>query len=267
MVASSARRFHLALLAALLVVFVSAVPIYAKCDPTTDPDKTDIANARAAILANCDCAGSTNHGDYVKCAVQQANLTLQNQSCKGAVKKCAAHSTCGKPTAVTCCLTTTKGTKCKIKKDAAHCTAKQGTVGSCTSCCDACPAPGSGPSCPTPTTTTTTTPPVACCQSQLSGSFGCTEGMPTQGFQDGCVTANTRLSQYGGSATYYSNEVCDGGTGLCANSGDGVSYCCSAVDSGQNYCFESPDAPSFCGFLAGSSYQGERCNGNAGTCY
>ncbi len=157
MVPSSARRVHLALLAALLVVLMSAVPSYAKCDPTTDPDKSDIANARAAVAANCDCAGATSHGDYVKCAVQQANKVLVNPSCKGAVKKCAAHSTCGKPTAVTCCLTTTKGTKCKVKKDVAHCTAKQGTVGSCTSCCDACPAPGSGLSCPTATTTTTTT--------------------------------------------------------------------------------------------------------------
>ena len=157
MVASSVRRFHLALLVAFLALLVRAVPSYAKCDPTADPDKTDIANARAAIATNCDCAGATTHGAYVSCAVQQANLVLVNPSCKGAVKKCAAHSTCGKPTAVTCCLTTTKGTKCKIKKDAAHCTAKQGTVGSCTSCCDACPAPGSGPSCPAPTTTTSTT--------------------------------------------------------------------------------------------------------------
>src|SRR5438132_1394943 len=100
MIASSARRFHLALLALLM----SAGPSYAKCDPTTDPDKSDIANARAAVAANCDCVGATTHGDYVSCAVQQANLVLVNPSCKGAVKKCAAHSACGKPTAVTCCL-------------------------------------------------------------------------------------------------------------------------------------------------------------------
>jgi len=149
MVASSARRFHLALLPALLAVLWAAVPSCAKCDPSTDPDKSDIVNARAAIAANCDCAGALTHGAYVSCAVQQANSVLVNPSCKGAVKKCAAHSTCGKPTAVTCCLTTTRGTKCKIKKDAAHCTAKQGTAGSCTSCCDACPTPGGGPSCPT----------------------------------------------------------------------------------------------------------------------
>src|SRR2546430_13900340 len=45
-VASSRRRFHLQALAALLVILVSTVPGHATCDPTTDPDKSDIANAR-----------------------------------------------------------------------------------------------------------------------------------------------------------------------------------------------------------------------------
>src|SRR5712692_194381 len=129
MVTSAARRFSLTPFAALLAVLVSAVPSHAKCDPSTDPDKSDIANARAAVAANCDCAGATSHGAYVSCAAQQANAVLVNKSCAGAVKKCASHSTCGKPAgAVTCYLATTKGTKCKIKKDAAHCTAKQGTT-------------------------------------------------------------------------------------------------------------------------------------------
>src|SRR5260370_14108371 len=104
MVPSSARRFHLALLALL----VSAAPGYAKCDPTTDPDKSDIANARAAVAANCNCTGATSHGAYVSCAAQQANAVLVNKSCAGSVKKCASHSICGNPTgAVTCCLVTT----------------------------------------------------------------------------------------------------------------------------------------------------------------
>src|SRR2546428_13989477 len=116
--------------------------------PTTGPDKRDIADARGAVAAKCDCAGGTSHGAYVSCAVQQANTVLVNKSCARAVKKCAAHSTCGRhPGAVTCCLTTTAGTKCKIKRDAAHCAAKQGTVGGCPSCCDAPPTPGRGPSC------------------------------------------------------------------------------------------------------------------------
>src|SRR5262245_27465527 len=145
-------------LAAFALLATAASPVHAKCDPTTEPNKIDIANARAAVAANCDCAGATvTHGSYKSCAAHQAKAVLTNKSCAGVVKKCASRSTCGKPRAVTCCLTTPKGTKCKIKKDASHCTAKQGTVGTCTSCCDACPTPGGGPSCPTMTTTTMTT--------------------------------------------------------------------------------------------------------------
>ena len=156
-------KLHLAALAALLFVLTGAHPSYATCDPTTDPDKTDIVNARAAVAGNCNCTGELRHGAYVSCAAQQANAVLTNKSCAGFVKKCASHSTCGKPNAVTCCLTTTKGTSCKVKPDAAHCTARQGIVGACTSCCDACPSPGGGPSCPAPTSTTTTVTTTSSC--------------------------------------------------------------------------------------------------------
>jgi hypothetical protein len=130
---------------------------FAKCGD--DPgDAAKVQAAREAAAASCDCASFTNHGLYVKCvkdvAEAQANLPPPNNlpvQCKSAVKKCAAHSVCGKPGFVTCCITTPKGTKCKTKKDEAHCTAKGGTVtGSattgCSSCCDACTNP-SGPSC------------------------------------------------------------------------------------------------------------------------
>jgi hypothetical protein len=161
-------------LAVLLAVVMGAPPAHAKCDPSTDPDKTDVADARAAIAVNCDCAGATSHGAYVSCAVQQVNLTLVNKSCKGAVKRCAAHSICGKPAgAVTCCVTKANGTSCKIKRDAAHCKAPNGgtaCVGSYASCCDACGSTGcavtsttttSSPTTITTTTTTTSTCPVA----------------------------------------------------------------------------------------------------------
>src|SRR5881628_406531 len=116
MAASPARSFCVAAPAALLVLFASAVPGQAACDPSTDPDKSDIANARAAVAANCDCAGATTHGAYVSCAAQQANATLQNPSCRGAVERCAAKSTCGKPGFVTCCRTSASGRKrCSIK--------------------------------------------------------------------------------------------------------------------------------------------------------
>ena len=142
----------------LSVALASASVALAKCDPTTDPDRTDIANARAAVAANCDCDHATSHGAYVSCAAQQANATLVNPSCAGAVRKCAARSTCGKPGSVTCCVTKTTGTKCKVKRDAARCRAPNGStacVGSYTSCCDACTSTG----CAT-TSTTTTSPSV-----------------------------------------------------------------------------------------------------------
>ena len=146
----------------LCVVFSSGSVALAKCDPTGDPDKTDIASARAAVAANCDCAAAASHGAYVSCAALQANAVLVNVSCAGAVKRCAAHSTCGKPAgAVTCSVTRSTGTKCKIKRDAGHCRAPPGgtaCVGSYTSCCDAT-------GCVTTTTTTsttTTTGPTSC---------------------------------------------------------------------------------------------------------
>ena len=141
----------------VLGLLVKAVSAGAACDPSSEPDKTDVANARLAVATNCDCAGAATHGAYVSCAVGQADAVLTNKSCASFVKKCAARSTCGKHGAVTCCLTTANGTKCKIKKDTAHCTLRHGTVGACTSCCDSCAASGNGPSCPLPTTTTTTT--------------------------------------------------------------------------------------------------------------
>src|SRR5262249_29527646 len=158
----SARVTCLAAAVALCALLVSAVASHAGCDPTTEPDKSDIANARAAIAANCDCAGARTHGDYVSCATEQANMVLANKHCARSIKKCASRSTCGRPLAVTCCRTTSKGTKCTIKKDAAHCTAKQGIVGACTSSSAACPSPGGGPSCPGATSTTTTTTTTSC---------------------------------------------------------------------------------------------------------
>jgi len=166
MVMSPLRRFVRPALAALLTLLVSAAPGHAACDPTKDPDKTDIANARAQIAAACDCAGATSHGFYVSCAVQKANTVLTNKSCEPFVKNCASSSTCGKPGFVTCCRTNANHlTKCSTKSDQAHCTPpKDGSacVGAFASCCDACTATG-GCVTTTTTTTTTTTLPVPNC--------------------------------------------------------------------------------------------------------
>src|SRR5438093_4845559 len=149
------RSLTLAALGASLLL-ASAPVAFADC-AKDDPTGSKVLAARQQASSTCLCATATSHGAYVKCVVGVAKTLSSGtnpslpKSCKGAVKKCAAHSTCGKST-VTCCLTS----GCKSKKDAAHCTAKHGTVGTCTSCCDACPAPGSGPSCSTITTTTIT---------------------------------------------------------------------------------------------------------------
>ena len=133
---------------------------FAACDPTQDPDRSDIANARAFVADRCDCDATTSHGAYVKCAVEQASAALQNGSCAGAVKRCAARSTCGRPGFVTCCVTTAKGTRSGIKRDAAHCRAPRNgsaCAGSFASCCDACTATGCATTTSTSSTTTTTT--------------------------------------------------------------------------------------------------------------
>ena len=145
------RSVTLAALGASMLL-ASAPAAFANC-AKDDPTGSKVLAARQQASSTCPCASATKHGAYVKCVGGVADMLSSGtspslpKSCKGAVKKCAAHSTCGKRGAVTCCLTTAKGTTCKTQKDAAHCTAKQETVGTCASCCDACPAPGSGPSC------------------------------------------------------------------------------------------------------------------------
>lgn len=116
----------------------------AKCDPA-GADAADVAAARAAVAANCDCAGAANHGAFVSCAAEQAK-GLANKSCRGAVVSCAAKSTCGKPGFVTCCRTKASGvTKCSTKSKADRCKPPKGgsaCVGTLASCCDACTSSG-----------------------------------------------------------------------------------------------------------------------------
>lgn len=171
-------RIVAALLGSTLAL-AAAPASWAICDPTTESDQADLAAARAAVEANCDCAGATSHGNYVQCAAAQIDVTLVKRSCRGRAKRCAARSTCGRPGFVTCCRIRNGRTKCRPTRSAAVCEAKGGTPGSCASCCDACPVPGSGPTCPavtTSTTTTTTTTSVGtercCLRTELCGAFG-----------------------------------------------------------------------------------------------
>src|SRR5262249_34689550 len=143
------------------LVFLGATQVaYAKGCGSEPGDSDAVIAARAAAEATCGpCDSAANHGAYVSCvagvAKSRVTAVLLPKTCAGAVKKCAAKSTCGKPGFVTCCVTTGKGPKCKLKKDAASCEAKGGTAtltpGN-TSCCsvsqpltaDACNASPSG---------------------------------------------------------------------------------------------------------------------------
>ena len=145
------------LLAGVLLLGLGRTTYAAKCT-----DEAAVAAAREAAEAACTalghgCANAPNHGTYVSCIASQAkqNATLP-KSCSGKVKKCAAKSACGQDKIsagfVTCCVTSAKGTKCKLKKSATACMAKHGVVNASPSCCstthplteDACMASPSG---------------------------------------------------------------------------------------------------------------------------
>ncbi len=119
------------------------------------------ASTRAVMAAECPCASAPSHRAYVKCAAGVVSKAVKAgtlpKSCKSTVKRCALHSTCGRPGFVTCCRTTAKGAqKCAVKKGAAACKAPKGgtaCVSSQASCCDAC-----GDATCQPSATTTTTP-------------------------------------------------------------------------------------------------------------
>ncbi len=129
----------------LLSLGLTASGASGACDPTT------LATARQAAEAACErdgqgCSSSSNHGKYVSCIAGKVKENPAAKECRGAVVKCAAKSTCGKPGFVTCCRTKTKNgtpvTKCSIKNGADHCKAPKGgtaCAGTQSSCCDACP--------------------------------------------------------------------------------------------------------------------------------
>ena len=120
-----------------------------------------VAAARAQVAAQCDCAGASNHGDYVSCAANVAKTRAAAgqlpQGCKDSVITCAANSVCGRPGAVTCCRVDGLGhVSCSIKSSADKCTTDAANalvcLGSGDSCCDAC----NQNSCQATTSTTTT---------------------------------------------------------------------------------------------------------------
>ena len=104
---------------------------------TTPPDCHAARCAvQAAIDQNCPCDSSTNHGRYVSCVAHQVNALAKSGQiptrCKGKIRNCLAHSTCGKPGFETC-LTQEPGT---CETATATCTEGTSASGSCTSDAD-----------------------------------------------------------------------------------------------------------------------------------
>src|SRR5262249_46295176 len=102
-----------------------------------------------AVSGTCDCAGSTTHGKFVRCAVKVvkglATDGLIPHSCRGDFVHGFAHSTCGKAgDFTTCCLSHGANTDCSVKRSSV-CARPGGTPGSTSTCVDAClPASPSG---------------------------------------------------------------------------------------------------------------------------
>ena len=136
-------------LSSLLVLGVAQAG-FAKCGDNPG-DTQAVADARAQAEIDCPCAtftSSSTHGQYVKCVGQVAkersetDPPLLPKNCKGAVRTCAARSTCGKPGFVRCCVTKNAVTKCKLVNGEDRCVARGGSPSGTGSCCDAC-LPGS----------------------------------------------------------------------------------------------------------------------------
>lgn len=132
-------RSMLSAVVGLSLLVGGAQGVLAKCGDNAG-DEQAVINARNNVESTCHCAASTNHGQFVSCAAGVANSDANlPKSCKGVVKKCAAHSSCGSAGKVTCCITKGSKTKCKIASTAAKCTGKGGKVGGfsmmATSCC------------------------------------------------------------------------------------------------------------------------------------
>jgi hypothetical protein len=138
-----------ALRIALILAAVLATTMPAAAAKPMKPDcAAALASVQAVVAGNCDCAAATSHGQYVRCAAQVvkglvADGTL-GKTCKGAMVRTFAKSSCGKAGTITCCVPREPQFKCLVKK-AATCERLGGVPGLTPFCADACvPASPSG---------------------------------------------------------------------------------------------------------------------------
>jgi hypothetical protein len=145
------------LFASMLLAPAVGVGAQADCEPAR-------CAVQAALNSACTCDTASNHGRYVSCVAhvvkQLSDAGTIPVTCRGAVKRCAARSVCGKPGFVTCqiptdtCDQTTLhcvaqptlaclvdadcGTRCKIKHSNDLCLRVGGAIGASSTCCATC---------------------------------------------------------------------------------------------------------------------------------
>ena len=129
-----------------LLALALAMPAWAKPGGGKGgkPDCSSSLPAVQAVVAQaCDCLGSPNHGQYVRCAArvvkEMAGNGLVGRGCRGQMVRTFAKSSCGKPEFVACCVPRDGATACVVKKSSV-CTKIGGTAGGSPFCADACVA-------------------------------------------------------------------------------------------------------------------------------
>lgn len=142
-----------------VLVHATGVQLTERC-LAEDPDGLKLRAAREKVANECPCGTANYHFEHTACAatVARSEVALGNlpQSCVGAAYTCAAKSTCGRDGGgwVACCIYARTGRMCRLARSVTACLRMRGTPNShsptCTSCCDACPDPGDGPSCEVP---------------------------------------------------------------------------------------------------------------------
>ena len=155
------------LLLALLCLLIAPEPAAASriCD-VTGTDAAAVAAARIDVASQCACDAFSRHSDYMRCSstvlAARVHSGTLSSLCKRFVQRCAVRSICGRPSYVSCCLTSLKGsTTCRIRRNASRCLAPRGgsaCVGTASSCCDACTTSGCAAA---PSPTPSPTPPPA----------------------------------------------------------------------------------------------------------
>ena len=269
-------RTLLAVVATMLVAAGAPTTTSAKCGDGAG-DAQAVADARAQVAMDCDCAGAATHGSHVRCSRSVATIRVTQgmlpRACKGAVARCAARSTCGKPGFVTCCRTKPNGkTKCLLKRASASCVPPGGgsaCVGSFSSCCDACDAGGcvGVPTTTSTSSTTSTTSPDACggTAPACNGSCGAGAQCWPEDFPNfGCQCLPVGVTPCIGSAYPQCGGTCAGGA-ACAPMhltllGGGSTSLCACVDP-ASVCVPGLGGQSMCpgncptGFTCGVNVQ------------